>query len=220
MTFSKEEISKAFNEVLSERVPAFSDIPDHVFSEHFEQRMNKLIEREAAHPWDVSHTTTRNLLIAALIAVLLMILSLSVSGIRDPIFNFFTRHFDTYDDVVFDDTEKTEIEHVYEITALPEGFELNQRMQYSTYVISIYEDKSTQNMSLRQKVPSPNREGIVDNEKTNMDSLEIDNKIVFSLVDKTGIIFAWEIDGYEFWLDIKIMDFTLENAIQIYRSIK
>ena len=116
MTFTKEQISSAFVEVLNERVPDLSDIPDHVFSERFENNMDKLIRKEAAHPWAVSHTAAKNLLIAAVIAVLLLLLSISVSGIREPIFNFFTRHFKDHDDIVFNNSGRTEIDYIYEIT--------------------------------------------------------------------------------------------------------
>ncbi len=219
MTCSKEDLSRAFNQVLSERVPDLSDIPDHVFSERFETRMNKLIRREAAHPWAVSHTTARNLLIAALIAILLFALSMSVSGIRNSFFNFFTQHFDTHDDVIFDDTERTKIEHVYEITDLPEGFSLTNKTMDPERVIWLYESTNGNQLSFTQKIPLNEKERSVDNEKTKMSSLEINNQIFVYVITDNTLSLAWEKDGYEFWLDLYMPDISLEEAIQIFYSI-
>ena len=219
MTFSKEDLSRAFNQVLSERVPDLSDIPDHVFSERFETRMNKLIRREAAHPWAVSHTTARNLLVAALIAILLFALSMSVSGIRNSFFNFFTQHFDTHDDVIFDDTERTKIEHVYEITDLPEGFSLTNKTMDFERVIWLYESKNGNQLSFTQKIPLNEKERSVDNEKAKMSSIEINNQMLFYVLTDNALSLAWGLDGYEFWLDLKMPDVSLEQAIQIFYSI-
>ena len=220
MTFSKEDLSRAFNQVLSERVPDLSDIPDHVFSERFETRMNKLIRREAAHPWAVSHTTARNLLVAALIAILLFALSMSVSGIRNAIYHFFTRHFDTYDEVVFDDTKRDSIDYIYDISVLPDGYELTEIISNSIVVIRHYENEEGAYFNFRQKVPSSNRTGILDNEKTKMSVVETENQVLFYAYSDEIITLAWEKDGYEFWLEFLVPDFSLEQAIQIYKSIQ
>ena len=72
MIFSKEDLSGAFHQVMRERIPVLSDIPDHVFSERFEVKMNKLLRKEALYPRAVSHTPARNLIAAAIVIVFLM----------------------------------------------------------------------------------------------------------------------------------------------------
>lgn len=220
MTFSKEDLSKAFEQALCERVPELGDIPDHVFSERFEKRMEKLLRREAAHPWAVSHTAARNLLVAALIAILLFALSLSVSGIRNAIYNFFTRHFDTYDEVVFDDTGRTEIEHVYEITSLPEGFVLEDSVSDKVFVSRVYKKSENAYIVFSQMLPSMGRERSIDNERTKMKIIHLENQIFYYTFSDSIITLAWEKDGYEFWLEMLIPHPTLEQAIQIYSSIQ
>ena len=71
MTFSKDDLSGAFHQVMRERIPDLSNIPDHVFSERFEKKMNKLIRREAMHPRAVSRTPARNLIAAAIVIIFL-----------------------------------------------------------------------------------------------------------------------------------------------------
>ena len=220
MNFSKEELSKAFNQVFTERAPDLCDIPDHVFSERFEQRMEKMIKREAAHPWVVSHTTARNVLIAALIAILLFVLSMSVSGIRNALDNFFVRHFDTHDDVIFDDTERTQIEHVYEITALPDGFELKNITDDPKIHTVLYGSVKGESILFIQSIPSENGETSTDNERTKMSLLDYANQLLFYISSDNGLTLAWEKDGYEFWIEISISSFSMDEAIRLYSSIQ
>ena len=219
MTYSKKDLAAAFEQVLRERVPDLSDVPDHVFSDRFEQRMQKLIWREAAHPWAVSHAAARNLLVAALIAVLLFALSMSVSGVRNAIYNFFTRHFDTYDELIFDDAGRTEIEHVYKITALPEGFYQVPGIESSTDVVARYENANGEVIRLSQWIPSAGT-SVVDNEEGEISVIEIDNQVLYYSYNETVSFVIWEKDGYIFNLSFVHSDFPLEQILEIYQSIQ
>ena len=219
MTYSKKDLAAAFEQVLRERVPDLSDVPDHVFSDRFEQRMQKLIRREAAHPWAVSHTAARNLLVAALIAVLLFALSMSVSGVRNAIYNFFTRHFDTYDELIFDDAGRTEIEHVYKITALPEGFYQVPGIESSTDVVARYENANGEVIRLSQWIPSAGT-SVVDNEEGEISVIEIDGQVLFYYYHENVSFVNWGKDGYAFSLECAIPNCSREKIIGIYRSIQ
>ena len=220
MTFSKEQLSQAFIQVLNERTPDLSGIPDHVFSERFEKKMQKLIDREAAHPWAVSHTAARNLLIAAIVLILMLVLCMSVSGIRNAIFNFFLNHFETYDEVVFDETDGTKIEHVYEITQLPEGFTLNQKQQTDFHVIRKYENSEHEWISFRQKVVAEGTETKTDNERSEMQVIDLDGQILFNFAIANVNNLAWEKDGYEFWIETNCGAIQLKDLLEIYKSIQ
>ena len=219
MTYSKVDLTAAFDQVLRERVPDLSDVPEHTFSDRFEQRMQKLIRREAAHPWAVSHTAARNLLVAALIAVLLFALSMSVSGVRNAIYHFFTRHFDTYDELIFDDVGRTEIEHVYKITALPEGFNKVSEIESSTCVVTIYDNKVGETIQLTQELPFSGTTS-VDNERAESTAIEIDNQVLYYSFNETVSFILWGKDGYKFNLSFVHSDITVEQILEIYRSIQ
>ena len=224
MTYSKEELNAAFQTVFSERLPELGDMPDHVFSPRFEAKMNKLIAREAAHPWAVSHTAVKNALIAALVAILLFALSMSVSGVRDALHNFIVRHFDTHADVIFDDTGRKEIEHVYEITELPEGFELTEKSQDTENVEWKYEALNGEYIYFIQMIPHADNGISIDNEDNNITTLQVEDQLLLiaSLREKGSGMFTliWERDGYEFRLIMYIPGYTQEEAIQLYKSIK
>lgn len=220
MSYSPDQLKKALITVLNERVPDLSGIPDHVFSERFEKKMNKLIAREAAHPWAVSHTAVKNLIIAAIVIILMIIMCLSVSGIRNAIFNFFIRHFDTYNEVVFDENEKSRIDQKYSITKLPNEFELKQEIDNDSRIILHYENEAHEWITFEQKISNGSNSKIIDNERTKDDYLEIDNTNLYYAINQNIISLAWRQDCYDFWINISIKSFSLEDALELYRSIE
>lgn len=218
MTFTKEQISQAFIEVLNERVPDLSNIPDHTFSEHFEKNMNKLIKKEAEHPWAVSHVAARNLIVAATVIILLFTMCMSVSAIRNKIFNFFLQHFTEHDNVVFDLPEKTQIEKDYIISDLPEGFSLKEEFKSEMNIMRSFENEKGDYIHFSQNLFIEN--GIaVDNERSKYEFMELDGCGVFTLTTKDNVTFSWDQDGYVFLLTVHIENVTVDDATVIFNSI-
>ena len=221
MTFTKEQISQAFIHVLNERVPDLSNIPDHVFSERFEKKMNKLIRREAAHPWAVRHTLAKNLIAAAIVILLLFTLCMSVSAIRNAIFNFFQQHFGTHDDVVFEIPEKSKIEEDYVITALPTNFSLREEEIDEIYIRRHYEDTEGNYITFSQEISLSN--GIsFDNEHSKYKITEIDGRGVFisAMPINNSVTCTWDQDNYVFLLVLSWENVTVDDAITVFRSIR
>lgn len=219
MTFSKEQLSQAFIDVLTERVPDFSDIPDHVFSERFEKKMDRLIRREAAHPWAVSHTLARNLIAAAIVIIMLFTLCMSVSAIRNAIFKFFREHFETYDIVYFDTPKINAIENDYVITELPKGFVLKEEEINEINIRRTFENKKGEYIHLSQNL-SLTGGSKIDNERSGYTTMEIDGHGVFISMEANSVMFYWDQDGYIFLLSLNWENVTLDDAITIYRSIR
>lgn len=219
MTFTKEQISQAFIQVLNERVPDLSDIPDHVFSERFEKKMNKLIRREAAHPWAISHMLARNLIAAAIVIILLFTLCMSVGAIREAIFHFFRLHFEDHDKIVFELPERSKIEDDYLITRLPEGFSLKEEEISDLFIRRSYEDATGNYIMLRQDISMSN--GLfVDNERSEHTVMEIDGRGVFILASEDMVSFVWDQDGFVFHLALSWENVTVDDAVPVFRSIQ
>lgn len=220
MTFTKEQISQAFIQVLNERVPDLSDIPDHVFSERFEKKMNKLIRREAAHPWAVRHTLAKNLIAAAIVILLLFTLCMSVSAIRNAIFNFIQQHFEDHDKIVFEASEtRNQIEKEYVIMNLPEGFSLNKETKSNINITRIFGDKNEDYIFFEQELSATNISAL-DNERSEYTAMEIDKHGVLVSTTTDKVILTWEDDGYVFLLVLNWEEVSLDDAITIYRSIR
>ena len=219
MTFTKEQISQAFIQVLNERVPDLSDIPDHVFSARFEKKMNKLIRKEAEHPWAVSHTLARNLIAAAIVIILIFTLCMSVGAIRNAIFNFFQQHFETHDDVVIEMPEKTKIEKEYVITGLPEGFVLKEEIKNDINIMKVFENENGDYINISQSISMSN--GVTkDNERSNYDIMEVNGYGVFVTSTPEKVMLAWNQDGYVFFLVLQWKNVTVNDAIVVFRSIR
>ena len=221
MTFTKEQISQAFIQVLNERVPDLSNIPDHVFSERFEKKMNKLIRREATHPWAVRHTLAKNLIAAAIVILLLFALCMSVSAIRNAIFNFFRLHFEDHDKIVFEISEERDyIETEYVITEVPDGFSLMQETKEKHFVRMIFENENGEFITFKQSIPNQDDYTAIDNERKDAEEIEIDGHGVYAASEDNHIIFAWDQDGYIFWLEVRSKNINLAKMIDIFRSVK
>ena len=219
MTFTKEQISQAFIEVLNERVPELGDIPDHVFSERFEKKMDRLIRKEAAHPWAVSHTLARNLIAAAVVVILLITLCMSVSAIRNAIFKFFREHFETYDVVYFETDKREMIEQDYVITKLPEGFSLKKEEANLINISRTYENEKGEFIMLNQ-YHSLAYGNAIDNERSEYTEMEIDAHGVLIVTETDSIVLEWDEGGYVFSLVLDWRNVTLDDAITIFRSIR
>lgn len=219
MTFTKEQISQAFIEVMNERVPDLSDIPDHVFSERFEKKMDRLIRKEAAHPWAVSHTLARNLIAAAIVIILLFSLCMSVSAIRNAIFKFFREHFETYDVVYFETPEREIIEQDYMITELPDGFVLKEETKSPISIVRLFENESGASIYLDQEL-SLMYGSEIDNERSEYISIEIDGHGVFVSTEVNNVMFFWEQNRYILFLCLNWENVSVEDAVKIFRSIQ
>ena len=219
MTFTKEQISQAFIQVLNERVPDLSDIPDHVFSTRFEKKMNKLIRKEAEHPWAVSHTLARNLIAAAIVIILLFTLCMSVGAIRNAIFNFFRLHFEDHDRIVFEVQERTKIEKEYIIANLPEGFVLKEEIKNDINNMKVFENENGDYIHFSQSISMSN--GIaLDNDRSKYKVMEIDGNGVFVTSTHEKVMLAWDQDGYLFFLVLQWENVTVDDAIAVFRSIQ
>ena len=219
MTFTKEQISQAFIQVLNERVPDLSEMPDHVFSERFEKKMDKLIRREAAHPWAVSHTLAKNLIAAAIVIILLFALCMSVGAIRNAIFHFFQMHFEAHDDVVFEMQGKNQIDQAYEITDLPEGFLLKEETISNISIFKKYKNEKGDYILFIQDLLLSDSISF-DNDRTKYDAVEIDGKGVFIASDPNSITLTWDQDEYIFLLILDWENVAIDDAISVFRSIR
>ena len=220
MTFTKEQVSQAFIDVLNERVPDLSHIPDHVFSERFEKKMNKLIRREAAHPWAVSHTLARNLIAAAIVIILLFTFCMSVSAIRNAIFNFFRQHFEAHDKIIFELPDaKNIIEDEYTIIDLPEGYTLVKKEKNNAAITESYSNDNGDIIFFSQRI-IPSNSLSLDNERSQYDEIIIDNHGLFISTKKSSVSLLWDYDGYVFTLEIIQDGPSVDEAIELYLMVK
>ena len=221
--FNKEEIAEAFCEMMRERIPDLNDPPEQVCSERFEKRMQKLMKKETAQPWMRSHTGVRNALIAGLIVIILVLVAVptGLSATKKPPFKVVPKA--KVDVIYFEKTGTLKLEHVYTITALPEGFYYDEENTYINdehTIISYHCNDDRQYIVLCQHMLRWKESISVDNEKLSSEIIEIDNTPVYFASAEDDYYLAWVLDGYEFTLSLVVEGIQRDEVIEMFRSIK
>ena len=124
-------LKNALGEVFEKELYSFAkeaySLPDHVFSEKFNKKMDRLIKRRSRSYYKFINTAGKR---AACIAAVIIIASLSlltVRAVRETVYRFLVGIFGDHTEVAVEsdmgDHPKT-IETEYYLDGLPEGFEL------------------------------------------------------------------------------------------------
>lgn len=219
MKFSRDLLIKALAEAVEERTPDFPDAPDHVFSAEFENEMKTLFAGAGSASRRNRRPAVKRALIAAAVLLIAALLSLSVSGVRDAVIHFFVRHFEEYDEIVFEESGRTTIETEYGFPAPPEGFRLTEELKLETFIRRIYENDREEYLVFEQKIAQRGGENSMDNERNRFETIEIDGTAVYAAVNGDFVTLFWARDGYVLSLETKIAGNSLRNAIDLYRVI-
>ncbi|MCH5299662.1 MAG: DUF4367 domain-containing protein [Ruminococcus sp.] len=121
-------LRQAFCEYMDERLE--SDIyreEEFETSESFEKKMTKMIKSQHNVYHKLTLTRARKVLCVAAIIVALLLSSLSVGAVREIVANLFVKHYSDHDKLTANKEEgtyPTELETLYELPYIPEGYEL------------------------------------------------------------------------------------------------
>ena len=136
MAITENQLKQALRDAVSAEFDAIlsSTQVEHVFSERFEKKMQKLIKHERSPLWHLTNTGAKRALIVALAAVMLLSCACAIKPVREYIAGFFTELHDTYYDIFFK-KETAVIEEEYYISSIPEGFELYEAGSFTSDAI-------------------------------------------------------------------------------------
>lgn len=139
-------LSKAISEVFESQLDEFMNSVDCdcevEFSEKFERKMSKLIKRRNKPYFKLICTGGRRVACIIIAIIILSVSSLSVRAVREAIHDFIMSIFGNHTTVsVNSDSEReypTTIEEEYEISNLPDGFELADHNRDDGVLFSSY----------------------------------------------------------------------------------
>ena len=135
MALSKAEVRSAFREVamreLSE-IPPKEEI-DHSFSEQFYEKMAALIAEEKRGSWRLLTRQRRRALVAAAILVLSMLLVACTPTLRNAVSDFIVSVYERFVRYEPNAELRAEIETVYGLNPVPEGYEMVSQEMVSPY---------------------------------------------------------------------------------------
>lgn len=159
MAMTKAEVREAFREVMA---ADYADVPkreeiEHTFLPEFYARMDALIAEQKRGAWRMMpRQCKRVLVVAAILAATLMLVACS-PVLRHAVTRIAVTIYETFIDFTVDTTEgelKTEIETVYGLNPLPEGFELVSQKRGNPFrVDTIYENTIYEKIFLIQTIP-------------------------------------------------------------------
>ena len=198
MSLSKAEARAAFREAAARsyaHVPPAESI-DHVFSERFYRRMEALIEEQRRGSWRLlSYQRRRTLVIAAILAAALLLTACSPK-LREAVTEFVVSVYERFVDYGASTNTREEIETIYVLDPVPEGFEfVSQTQQTDCFVETVYLDAEGVLLVLSQVV-SENYSVTVDNE--NGETLLVEENGLKLLIhsSETLTLASWVFDGY------------------------
>jgi len=200
MSLSSEEVRRAFREVA---LREYADVPpaeeiDHVFSPRFLSFMAKLIQEEKRGSWRLLSRQRRRVLVVAAILALSLLLVACTPTWREAVTQLIVTVYERLVDYSSNGDGREEIETIYGLDQVPEGFVLVSQTQHSSsFVETIYQNNQEKLLVLKQWAVS-NLEGTVDNERGDTAVLTIGEEELSVLVYTTETLCTatWSYDGY------------------------
>ena len=153
MAISKAEFKNAFREVMAreyEEIPEEENSIAYCFSERFEKRMEKLIRSQKKSYWCYVNTAGKRVAVAALICLMLFTTACGIKPVREEMFSFFTKVFDTFVQYFFEGDTSNVITYEYQIKELPEGFVQTDYFRTDFSITTIYENQEGNKIELDQ----------------------------------------------------------------------
>lgn len=220
-----EILRKAFDIIAREEAKALPTPEEctHVtFSEEFEQKMQKLINKEKK-PYYYLINTVGKRVACVIIALLLALTSVTfgVKAIREAVIDFFVETFEKFSIVGFKDEDVSNtldhIETYYAPTYIPEGYELKKddklsaqrRLKYMLRNDCIYF-----NQSVLQSVSA-----YVDTEDAKFEQVLVLGSEAFYTIKENMSLLYWNGTDYSYFIQSE-SDIAKEELIKIAESIK
>lgn len=218
-------LAKALDDVMTEELNEYLAAVDfsveHRFSEKFERRMERLIKRREKPYYKLICTAGRRAVCIAAAVVIAFGFAMSFESVRAAVKEFFTKVFSDHITLEvypeFAENDPDTIEEVYEITELPEGFELVDSGIYTTcayadYVFEDYHISFLQETKRRFHVA-------LDNEYSESEVFvnETGQEYRIQFHQDGNIRIIWDKDGYLFSIDSNL---NRETVLDLCMSTK
>ena len=190
-------------------------------SDNFIKKINKLSKRYDKFTFKLTYTRARKIVCIFIAILLIMLSSLSVGAVRDAVSEFFIRHFSNHDVVEYRENITVKIDYpdtikeVYEISSIPDDYELLDFSQTDVEIITMYLSNSGQ-IILKQTVKDHYKE-YINNEYKQTDNREV-NGINYSIYQyHADNLIIWDNGKYIFSL---FSSLNIEESIDLCKNIK
>ena len=171
-------------------------------------------------------TVGRRVAAVLIVVGLFSMLSVVICAARSPYVQALFEKYDKYIEVFFDPSDienaPSEIETVYTLGEVPEGYELKSQSVDSYSVSFCWSAKGRRSIEFKQYILDVM--GHLDNERLDKEQFEIliieENEINLYYREKYGMkVYFWNTNEYKFLLYITDEDISMEDGIELIRSI-
>lgn len=225
-----EVLSMGYGEYIRD-VNARAEETEHVFSENFERKMEKLIKRHK-NPWYMIVSTPAKKIAAVIILAIILSFStaMTIRASREAIIKFFVEMYETFSVVFFgevdpdtgeprfaseDNDNSGVITDIYEITYVPEGYELVYEEEHSKRVTKIFDKEGAIAIKFLYVPIEEFAKIVVDTENTEVQNFFVNNTKYQCVILERYVQVVWQEKGYAFVLTSN----NIEEAKRIINSI-
>lgn len=198
MTMTRVQLNQAFREAASLEfvdVPYTEDVIDFEFSEGFQQKMKKLVNRQRKGYWKYVSGAKKRVAIAAIICLSAFITACTNPEFREPILQQVEEMGGKVINYLIDGNVKNIILHEYQISVLPDGFEEVLKEGNFKYKETIYKNQKEDCIKFYQYATNKPNFNLMNNWKEqyimNIRGVEV-NIYEYS----NAIVGVWIEDGY------------------------
>ena len=216
-----KKLQDAFKEINSEELDNLN-IPkeDFEFSEKYKKNMEKLLAKQRKPYWQYVNTAGKRAVACILVFIMIFASSMSISAFREPVVEFFVNVYERFVEIFCkeDGTPASpgEIETIYTLGYLPEGYEFESR-EITGNISKLIFTNGKRNLYLMQHILSTNT--TFDNEESDF-TIQLESGIKVAIAEKfEDKALYWNSSEYSFKLVVP-KEFSDEECIKIIESIE
>ena len=198
MAMTKAEVCRAFRTVMA---ADYADVPpaetiDHSFSAGFLSAMAKLVAEEKRGSWQLLSRRRRRGLVAAAILAAALLLTACSPKLREAVMEFAVSVYTHFVDYSVSSTYREEIETVYVLDPVPEGFMLVSQNQHDEHIVVTYYENSSGTRLILWQMATAIVSGFTDNEQGEVLIIGEGEDRVLLYFAETMTTVTWIYDGY------------------------
>ena len=198
---TRAELNQAFREVVSME---FAEVPcedkiSYCFSDGFVQKMEKLIARQRKPYWKYANTAAKRVAIVAILVISFAMTALSNEEVRASMLQWCSDVYEEYIRYYFEGDTTKVIEHEYQLTMIPAGFQKVYEQRDTEIIVVGYENVNGDYIQFEQHV-TDEYETYIDNENGEWSTEIIGNKEVILANYGTQMSAMWTEEGYFMFL--------------------
>lgn len=209
-----------YAEKMCDELPSDTELEAVTFSDGFERKMQKIINRRRHAYYRVFNTAAKRAVSVAAAFIILLTAVLGVKAIREPVTEFIKRIFANHNEYTISGDTKKNIEEKYKPTYIPQGFIFANRSESDIDINYEYRNISDEFITISQ-MATVNYAMMVDNEHGLCYEKEVSGKAYTVYADYENAVFtiSFTENGYAFNITA-YADIGIDELLKIAEGVE